>query len=359
MASADRITRHRSDAAAGEDQRFSGRVAIVTGSTADPSIGRSCAFRLAREGASVVINGRDEDRVASTEAALRAEGLAAVGVVGSMDTEAAVAHADGSGHGGVRPHRPARQHTGRRPLSRSPSTAISEEQLLETFRLNTWPGLALIRAALARGLGDNAGSIVTISSGSPRKTTSAMVSYASAKAALNAMTRTMAADLAEKGVRVNAVSPGLVRTTATRPIWKGDDGAARGRGSPSGPADRSRGHRGGGVLPSLRRRPADHRDHPGRRRWEPPLERLDADPLTTGTRTDPGQKVLQRCDDSRPDAGDLLPHLLGCHAGKLHPEVESVGADFAHRCRQAAPPSRPAHRTRSSGPHRTRSRRSA
>ena len=68
--------------------------------------------------------------------------------------------------------------------------AISEEQLLETFRLNTWPTVALIRAALARGLGDNAGSVVTISSGSPRKTTSAMVSYASAKAALNAMTRT-------------------------------------------------------------------------------------------------------------------------------------------------------------------------
>src|SRR5580692_3381613 len=71
-------------------QRFSGRVAIVTGSTADPSIGRSCALRLAREGASVVINGRHEDRVASTEAAFRAEGLRAVGVAGSMDNEAAV-----------------------------------------------------------------------------------------------------------------------------------------------------------------------------------------------------------------------------------------------------------------------------
>src|SRR6516164_11048121 len=74
-----------------DEQRFSGRVAIVTGSTADPSIGRSCAFRLAREGASVVINGRDEDRVTATEAALRSEGFAAAGVVGSMDTEAAVA----------------------------------------------------------------------------------------------------------------------------------------------------------------------------------------------------------------------------------------------------------------------------
>ena len=214
-------------------QRFSGRVALITGSTADPSIGRSCALRLAREGASVVVNGRDETRVASTEAAFRAEGLQVVGVVGSMDTESAVTvltdrAIDAFGRidlivstvGGA-PH----------PLS---FDTINEEQLLETFRLNTWPTLALIRAALARGLGDNAGSVVTISSGSPRKTTSTMVSYAAAKAALNAMTRTIAADLAGRGVRMNAVSPGLVRTTATRPIWKRDAGAAAGSSLPLG-----------------------------------------------------------------------------------------------------------------------------
>ena len=217
----------------GGDQRFSGRVAVVTGSTADPSIGRSCALRLARGGGSVVINGRDASRVASTEAAMRAEGLRVVGVVGSMDTEEAVTvlvdqAIDSFGRidlvvgtvGGA-PH----------PLS---FDAISEAQLLETIRLNTWPTVALIRAALARGLGDNAGSVVTISSGSPHKTTSAMVSYASAKAALNAMTRTIAADLAPRGVRVNAVSPGLVRTTATRPMWQSDMGAAAGSALPLG-----------------------------------------------------------------------------------------------------------------------------
>jgi 3-oxoacyl-[acyl-carrier protein] reductase len=219
--------------ATGASERFSGRVAIVTGSTADPSIGRSCALQLAREGASVVVNGRNADRVASTEASFRAEGLSAVGVPGSMDSEASVAvltdralEAFGridllvSTVGGA-PH----------PLS---FDAISEEQLLETFRLNTWPTLALIRAALARGLDHNGGSVVTISSGSPRKTTSSMVSYAAAKAALNAMTRTVAADLAGQGVRLNAVSPGLVRTTATRPIWKSDDGAAAASALPLG-----------------------------------------------------------------------------------------------------------------------------
>jgi 3-oxoacyl-[acyl-carrier protein] reductase len=212
-------------------QRFAGQVAIVTGSTADPSIGRSCAYRLAQEGASVVVNGRDADRVASTEAALRSEGFAAIGVAGSMDNDEGVAllterAVDAFGRidlvvstlGGA-PH----------PLS---FDAISEAQLLETFRLNTWPTVALIRAALERGLADD-GAVVTISSGSPHKTTSAMVSYASAKAALNAMTRTIASDLAGR-VRVNAVSPGLVRTRATKPIWERDGGAAAGANLPVG-----------------------------------------------------------------------------------------------------------------------------
>jgi 3-oxoacyl-[acyl-carrier protein] reductase len=233
MADAKTATDTERHASVRGDQRFSGRVAVVTGSTADPSIGRSCALRLARGGASVVINGRDAGRVASAEEAMRAEGLRVVGVVGSMDTDGAVAvlterALDAFGRidlvvstvGGA-PH----------PLS---FDAISEEQLLETIRLNTWPTIALIRAALERGLGDNAGSVVTISSGSPHKTTSAMVSYASAKAALNAMTRTIAADLAPRGVRVNAVSPGLVRTTATRPVWKADMGAAAGAALPLG-----------------------------------------------------------------------------------------------------------------------------
>jgi NAD(P)-dependent dehydrogenase (short-subunit alcohol dehydrogenase family) len=214
-----------------DTQRFVGQVAIVTGSTADPSIGRSCALRLAREGASVVVNGRDADRVASTEAALRSDGFAAIGVVGSMDTETAVAFLTEravevfgridllvSTIGGA-PH----------PVS---FDAISESQLLETIRLNTWPTVALIKAALDRGLGENGGSVVTISSGSPHKTTSAMVSYASAKAALNALTRTIASDLAGRGVRVNAVSPGLVRTT--KPIWERDGGAAAAANLPVG-----------------------------------------------------------------------------------------------------------------------------
>ena len=68
----------------GSPGRFTGRVAIVTGSTAEPSIGRACAIRLARDGASVVINGRDQERLDAAARTMRAEGFAVVGVAGSI-----------------------------------------------------------------------------------------------------------------------------------------------------------------------------------------------------------------------------------------------------------------------------------
>jgi NAD(P)-dependent dehydrogenase (short-subunit alcohol dehydrogenase family) len=213
--------------------RFTGKVAVVTGSTADPSIGRACAFRLAREGAAVVINGRDTKRLSAAEDSMRAEGLEVVGVLGSMESESAVellVDRAVDSFGGIDL---VVSTLGGAPYARS-FDAIGEDELLHTMKINTWPALALIRAALNRGLAEEGGSVVTISSGSPRKTTSAMVAYAASKAALNAMTRTIAADLAPRGVRVNSVSPGLVRTTATRSAWEGDDGRAAGAALPIG-----------------------------------------------------------------------------------------------------------------------------
>lgn len=208
-------------------RRFEGKVAIVTGSSANPSIGRSTARRLGREGAAVVINGRSPEQLAATAKELTGEGLDVVAVEGAAGAagmadrlvEAAITHfgrldliantVGGTGHSGA-------------------WQDLDQEALLDTVSLNTWPALSLIQAGVRAGMAPG-GAVVNISSGSPNKTTPSMIAYAAAKAALNTMTRTLARDLGTRGIRVNAVAPGLTRTTATRNFWEHDDGVAAGR----------------------------------------------------------------------------------------------------------------------------------
>ena len=59
-----------------------GRVALVTGASQNPSIGLATAMRLARDGVSVVINGRDAFALADAEALLRGAGAAVASVEG-------------------------------------------------------------------------------------------------------------------------------------------------------------------------------------------------------------------------------------------------------------------------------------
>jgi NAD(P)-dependent dehydrogenase (short-subunit alcohol dehydrogenase family) len=210
------------------DGRFGGRVAIVSGSSRDPSIGLSTATRLAREGASVIINGRSEGPLRAAEAELRGAGLEVAAVAGSLEDDATPgrlvdAAVDRYGRldaivntvGGTR-------------FQGSPRE-IDRAAYLKTVELNTWGTLALVQEALRGGLADGGGAVVNVSSGTVNKTTPSMIAYAAAKAALNAVTRTLARDLGPLGVRVNAVAPGLTKTSGTRSMWEADDGAAAAR----------------------------------------------------------------------------------------------------------------------------------
>jgi len=214
-------------------RRFEGKVAIITGASSDPSIGRSVAFRLGVEGASVVINARSAGPLRAAEDALRAEGVPVLAVAGSAEDDATpkrLVEAASAGFGRIDF---VVNTVGGSRFQRSPRE-ISKDELLGTIELNTWSALALVQEAFAGGLADGGGAVVNISSGTVNKTTPSMIAYSAAKAALNAMTRTLARDLSSEGIRVNGVAPGLTRTSTTRSLWESDGGSAAGAATPLG-----------------------------------------------------------------------------------------------------------------------------
>jgi NAD(P)-dependent dehydrogenase (short-subunit alcohol dehydrogenase family) len=197
-----------------ESYRGSGRLeglsAIVTGG--DSGIGRAVALAFAREGADVAIGYRDpmEDEDAEETrrlveeagrrcfvrrfdvgdaAACRDFTEAALGELGSLDILV----------------NNAAEHTAQESI-----TDISQEQLERTFRTNIFGPFFMIQAALphlkAGGVIINTGSVTGLH-GHP-----ILLDYASTKGALHVLTKSLAKNLSERGIRVNCVAPGPVWT---------------------------------------------------------------------------------------------------------------------------------------------------
>jgi 3-oxoacyl-[acyl-carrier protein] reductase len=104
----------------------------------------------------------------------------------------------------------------------APVTAWGGDALVEELRVNLEAPLRLLRAllradALARGA-----SVVMIGSNLARRGLPGKVIYAAAKAGLEGAVRSLAHELGPRGIRINAVSPGLLRTDMTADV--GEDG---------------------------------------------------------------------------------------------------------------------------------------
>ena len=185
---------------------LSGKTAIVTGSTG--GIGLAIAKGLADAGASVVICGRQQDRVDTALAQLQVTqaGAQARGVVADLGTAAgcqslidAEPQADilinDLGIYGVKPF-----------------FDISDADWEEIFQINVMSGVRLARH-YARGMQERGwGRIQFISSESALNIPSEMVHYGASKAALQGLSRGLAKVLAGSGVTVNTILPGPTRT---------------------------------------------------------------------------------------------------------------------------------------------------
>ncbi len=191
---------------------LTGRAAVVTGSTA--GIGLATAEELARAGATVVVNGRAEERVAAAVQRIRnaVPGSSVSGVAADMATAEGLSvlagHAPeadilvnnvGTAH--------LREYNGLEDI-----TSISDDEWLSLFQLNVMSGVRASRHYLPRMVARGWGRVVFVSSESGVNIPKEMLDYGMTKTAQLAISRGLAEAVAETGVTVNAVLPGPTRS---------------------------------------------------------------------------------------------------------------------------------------------------
>ncbi len=103
-----------------------------------------------------------------------------------------------------------------------PAHMISDDQWHETLTTNLTSSFYLARAAAKVMRGGNGGSIVLVSSVAARHGLANHEAIAAAKAGVEGLTVSLAATYASRGIRVNAVAPGLVKSELTRSLWESE-----------------------------------------------------------------------------------------------------------------------------------------
>jgi 3-oxoacyl-[acyl-carrier protein] reductase len=200
-----------------------GRSALVTGGSR--GIGRAVCLLLGRLRARVAVNyARDEPAARDVVAAIEAEGGQAAAfradLTGAAAAEMLVAET-AARFGG-----PDILVVNHGIWKHAPLLAMTADQWQEALDVNLTGAWAVCRAAASRMAAQGRGAIVLVSSTAGQRGEAEYAHYAASKGALLALTKSLAAELAPHGVRVNAVAPGWVLTDMTRAVLTGPDAAA-------------------------------------------------------------------------------------------------------------------------------------
>jgi meso-butanediol dehydrogenase/(S,S)-butanediol dehydrogenase/diacetyl reductase len=185
--------------------RLSGKVAIITGGGS--GIGKAIAMAFVREGAKVVIAGRDGKKLERAAAEIGGECLAvSVDVSKASDAQKLVdAALEKFQRINVLVNNAA-------VLLPGTAESLSEEDFDQTFSINVRGLWLLSRAVLPQMRAAGGGSIVNIASVLSMVGARNRVAYAASKGAVMAMTKAMALDHAAENIRVNCICPGIVAT---------------------------------------------------------------------------------------------------------------------------------------------------
>lgn len=187
--------------------KLAGKVAVITG--ADSGIGRAVAIHFAKEGADIVMLYLEEKEDAEfTRSEVEKAGSEVIMYAGDVADSnhclkvisAAVAK---WGQVDILVNNAGEQHPQKRLED------ISEEQWEKTFRTNIFAMFQLTKAALPHM--KKGAAIINTTSVTAYKGNPQLLDYSASKGAITSFTRSLSLNLAERGIRVNAVAPG--------PIW--------------------------------------------------------------------------------------------------------------------------------------------
>ena len=188
-------------------REFAGKVVIVTGATS--GIGRATSLRFAEAGAAIAAVGRKEDALAEVAEKIESLGGASLSIQADLSADTAatkVVSTTVERFGGVDVLINAAGHI--------------SSGTIETTSLEAWDGMLDINLRSVFRLMqqatpfliDRRGNVVNVSSVTGLRSFPGVLAYCVSKAGLDQLTRCAALELAAKGVRVNAVNPGVVVT---------------------------------------------------------------------------------------------------------------------------------------------------
>ena len=196
---------------------MAGKVVLVTGAT--DGIGRAIALAFAAQGADVVVNGRNANKATQVKRAIE-----------KLGGRALVLRADVSNAAEVRRMVSAVLRRWRRIdvlvnnagiFQTIPAVRITERQWDRVIDTNLKGTFLCTQAAMKHMIRRRSGPIVNVASDAGKTGSSIPAAhYAASKAGIICLTKSLARELAPYGIRVNAVSPGLIDTKMSRRVLK-------------------------------------------------------------------------------------------------------------------------------------------